>query len=173
MKKRTSVIDLTPLLDVVFVILFLFIAKASTKNNKTIQEKEDIIAEQIQTISQLENQNNNLQSINNELSNINNFNLYASIVDITFIEKKNNMEIIISSNDNKHINIPFKPSSAESKNKLLDSLNQIKREDSNPIIIVFSYDENTIHREDYFSIYNTILEFQKNCESVFYNEKTK
>jgi len=163
-KRKQILVDLTPLLDVILIILFMFVARAeaagSSNNLSSEQKKLDNTKKEYEKIQR---ETNSLQALDKACKTIT-----VSIKSekdsdkrslIIQLEKEDEEKIEIDSNDTTY-----------AKNKLKTKLNDefLKLKDDEKIaLIVFQYDNNLVYNSDYNFVDEVLKKVQKGNEKIY------
>lgn len=182
MRKRKSVIvELTSLLDVIFIMLFMVMNQSQTAAEEAQSNAAaEIAAAQVQLeameeevegyrviIDEVEADRLNLESIKNKLNSYEVFKEYAAIISVSVLEHSYKRTIIVE-NGGEAVNTDFNWDNMDyAESALTDTLNGCIKDSENPVFIVFSYDGDKIYRQDYNMISEVMTEVQGGYENVY------
>jgi len=182
MRKRKSVfIELTSLLDVIFIMLFMVmnrsqnavaeaknnaeqeIAAAKTQVSEMAEERDDYKA----ILGEVEEERENLALMENRIESLESFSEYARIVSVYILDGGYKRSIKIA--DDKEIaSIDFSSENLDyGKNELILSLNNYIESDDTPVFITFTYHSDKIYRQDYNMISEAITSVHAGFDDVY------
>lgn len=169
MRKRNkfhhSEINLTPLLDVLFSILFI-IMLTSRQNEDSLNRQ---VQEQTNQIEQMEQQ---LIVRENQLNSYDLYHTEAIIITLSNFKDKQIHKLIISEGlEKKEIEtITLGSHKIENTNNRLEKciLNIIQKTDNQPIYIVFHCDKSCIYTDEYNAISMKLEKLQTDNKEIFY-----
>lgn len=158
-RRRQTIIELTPLLDVILILLFLMIAQNAAASAKAQESAAASVGEARDAMHVMEEEMGRLEQENavlrNELSGYEGFTEYALRVSLTYS---------CDDDDEKHIYVTFAGAGDENRQPLDISYgwdtarygenalrSGLKRELTGeaPIYILFTYDAAEIYKDDY------------------------
>lgn len=191
MRKRKSVIiELTSLLDVIFIMLFMVMnqsqnAAAEAKNNAELEiaaaktqvsemaeERDDYKA----ILSEVEEERENLALMENRIESLESFSEYARIVSVYVLDGGYKRSIKIT-DESEIASIDFSSENIDyGKTELILTLNNYIKSEETPVFITFSYNSDKIYRQDYNIISEAITSVHSGFDDVyikFNDEKTK
>lgn len=182
MRKRKSVIvELTSLLDVIFIMLFMVMNRSQTAAEEAQSNAEaEVAAAQVQVetmkeevesyriiIDEVEADRLNLESIKNKLNSYEVFKKYASIISVSVLDHSYKRTIMVENGDSA-VNTDFNWDNMDyAKNALSETLNSCIKDSENPVFIVFSYNGDKIYRQDYNMVSEVMTEVQGGYENVY------
>lgn len=182
MRKRKSVIvELTSLLDVIFIMLFMVMNQSQTAAEEAQSNAAaEIAAAQVQVeemqeeiegyriiIDETETDRKNLESIKNKLNSYEVFAEYASIVSVSVLDNSYKRTIIVE-NGGETVSIDFDWDNMDyAESALAETLNNCITDSENPVFIVFSYNGDKIYRQDYNMVSEVMTEVQGDYENVY------
>lgn len=182
MRKRKSVIvELTSLLDVIFIMLFMVMNQSQTAAEEAQSNAAaEIAAAQVQVeemqeeiegyriiIDETETDRKNLESIKNKLNSYEVFAEYASIVSVSVLDNSYK-RTIIAENSGETVSIDFSWDNMDyAESALAETLNNCITDSENPVFIVFSYNGDKIYRQDYNMVSEVMTEVQGDYENVY------
>ncbi len=182
MRKRKSVIvELTSLLDVIFIMLFMVMNQSQTAAEEAQSNAAaEIAAAQVQVeemqeeiegyriiIDETETDRKNLESIKNKLNSYEVFAEYASIVSVSVLDNSYKRTIIVE-NSGETVSIDFSWDNMDyAESALAETLNNCITDSENPVFIVFSYNGDKIYRQDYNMVSEVMTEVQGDYENVY------
>lgn len=168
--RGSEEVNLTPLLDVLFSILFIVMfagAKIQNDNTENVEAMQTEISELNNEINEL---NNEVTAYKNQETSYDSFLEDALIVTVDNIKSNNkhilrifaagyeDEEIILGINNTDNIK---KRLNGYFENILIDKAEQ-------PIYIVYNCDDENIYKTEFDSINSTLLTLEKNNKEVFY-----
>lgn len=182
MRKRKSVIiELTSLLDVIFIMLFMVMnqsqnAAAEAKNNAELEiaaaktevsqmaeERDDYKA----ILSEVEEERENLEYMENRIESLESFSEYARIISVYILDGGYKRSIKIA-DEGEIASIDFNSENMDyGKNKLILALNDYIKSDETPVFITFSYHSDKIYRQDYNMISEAITSVHAGFDDVY------
>ena len=182
MRKRKSVIiELTSLLDVIFIMLFMVMnqsqnAAAEAKNNAELEiaaaktevsqmaeERDDYKA----ILSEVEEERENLEYMENRIESLESFSEYARIVSVYILDGGYKRSIKIA-DEGEIASIDFSSENMDyGKNELVLALNDYIKSDETPVFITFSYHSDKIYRQDYNMISEAITSVHAGFDDVY------
>lgn len=168
-RRREIAIDLTALLDVILIILFMFVVRSTTEVTTT--ENNVKVSNEIQQVESLKEENTNLkkQIITNSVLDD------TCLVMTIFVENEeednNKRKLNIKSNTTDVEKVEYNwENISYAKNKLKDKLYTTFKEvkDTNQmILIVFQYNENKIFNTDYKFVDSVLKDISENHEDIY------
>lgn len=177
-KRRQISTELTPLLDVIMIILFIIISGNNEAVEKAETEKEEIYS-QMQSVSDefektLEENNDRLNQAENIISGYEMFDKLAVIISLSIENQSDDSRKILISSDNETSTVSYSWDNMRyGENSLNASLeNYIKSADERPVFITFSYKSSEIYLRDYNMISSVMDNIQSKSENIYimYNE---
>lgn len=182
MRKRKSVIiELTSLLDVIFIILFMVmnqsqtaaeeaknnaetqIAAAKTEVSQMAKERDSYIA----ILDETEKERENLALMENRIESLESFSEYAHIVSVYVLDGGYKRSIKIT-DENEIASIDFSNENIDiGKNVLISELKNYIEGSENPVFITFSYNSDKIYRKDYNMISEAITAVHAEYDDVY------
>ncbi|MBQ8613962.1 MAG: hypothetical protein IJ416_07095 [Ruminiclostridium sp.] len=182
MKKRKSVIvELTSLLDVIFIMLFMVMNRsqnAAAQAQNTAAQEIAAAQSQVQTMQEevdgyreimdeVEAEREKLQTMNSKLNSYEVFDEYATIVSVFVIDNTYKRTIKVD-NSVEAVNIDFDWDNMDYAGKSLEeALNSCINDSVNPVFIVFSYNGDKLYRQDYNLVSETMTSVQGGYENVY------
>lgn len=184
-KRREISTELTPLLDVIMIMLFIIISRSYDAVEKAENEKEQAYNE-IQAVSESfesekseleKDAEENIEKLNhaeNIIEGYKNFDKLALIISVSINNKSDETrDIIISNGESRDIisygwdNMRY---GENSLNVIFDDY--IKSADERPVFISFNYKSSEIYIRDYNMITSVIDNIQSRNENIYivYNE---
>ena len=180
-KRKTVIVELTSLLDVIFIMLFMVmnrsraaaeeaqstaameIAEAQTRV-EAMQEEVDGYRE---LIEETEVERASLESMQSKLNSYEVFKEYAVIVSIHVLDNTYKRTITVDDGSQK-TNIDFNWDNMDyAEESLSDTLNNCIYTAENPVFIVFSYNGDKLYRQDYNLVSEVMTEVQSGYENVY------
>lgn len=169
-RRREIAIDLTALLDVILIILFMFVVR-STAEVTTSTENNDKVKNETQQVKLLKEENANLKKQITTNSVLDDTCMVLTIF-VENEEEDNNKRKLNIKTDTTEVeqveynwdNIPY------AKNKLKDRLKTTFEEvkDTNQmILIVFQYNKNKIFNTDYKFVDSVLKDISDNKEDIY------
>lgn len=167
--KRRTILDFTPLLDVILIILFLVLMTSATSHAKEVEEKD-----------------NNLQALHEQVFRLSSEvqELKSQVIPSTptedawlaaYSEDIAKMELRYPTNPNKAMVMVYedgseylKPQADDLKEWLQKAINRSPRDVK---ILSFSYDDDSIFWRDYESIRNTLIQVSRNDKTLIFRER--
>ncbi len=189
MKKRQNItVELTPLLDVILIILFLIITENNAKSEELKSAAEKEISGYVTQIDSLKNslgektgelnkKSSEIDEKDNIISGYARFDELSTIISV-FVgknyEKDGGRIIYISDGENtEHISFNW-DNMRYAENSLKHSLSEkIKNASGNPVFITYNYDRDETYQRDYELISETLSEINEKYVFVSINEKTE
>ncbi len=180
-KHRDVAIELTPLLDVIMILLFLIMMNNSTASKDAKKKADEKVAEaqaQVQEIEEklesVELEKLELQEKNERLSSraegLEVFKEYASIVTISVMYSEKYKRLILINNDGTDETVSYDDKSLKyGENTLNSKLSEIVGDSGHPVFLVFTYDENVILHYDREMISSVLTKLQS--ENVYIQTK--
>lgn len=182
MRKRKSVIvELTSLLDVIFIMLFMVMNQSQTAAEEAQSDAAaEVAAAQVQVeameeevegyrviIDEVEADRLNLESIKNKLNSYEVFEEYATIISISVLDHSYKRTIIVE-NGGETVNTDFSWDNMDyAESSLNETLNSCIKDSENPVFIVFSYNGDKIYRQDYNMVSEVMTKVQGGYENVY------
>lgn len=157
MKFKEMIVDLTPLLDVILILMFMVIASSSQVSNEQItaleQEVQNLESTQIPTT---ETERVWYQTYQEAIGKIN----------IVFQSSVDAEPMYIVLEDGSTI---YKPETQDLQEWLISYINQIEED---VVIVAFSYDNEAIYLRDYRNIVSAITRIDQSLDkTVVYKEQ--
>lgn len=182
MRKRKSVIvELTSLLDVIFIMLFMVMNQSQTAAEEAQNNADAVIAAaqaQVEAmkdevedyriiIDEVEADRLNLESIKNKLNSYEVFKEYATIISVSVLDHSYKRTIMVENSD-EAVNTDFDWDNMDYAESILsETLNSCIKDSENPVFIVFSYNGDKIYRQDYNMVSEVMTEVQGGYENVY------
>ena len=182
MRKRKSVIvELTSLLDVIFIMLFMVMNQSQTAAEEAQSDAAaEVAAAQVQVeameeevegyrviIDEVEADRLNLESIKNKLNSYEVFEEYATIISVSVLDHSYKRTIIVE-NGGETVNTDFSWDNMDyAESSLNETLNSCIKDSENPVFIVFSYNGDNIYRQDYNMVSEVMTKVQGGYENVY------
>lgn len=187
-KRKNVVVELTSLLDVIFIMLFMVMNQSqntaaeaqSTAENQIaaaqvqVEEAQRQAEEYRQIVDETAKERENLEYTKNRLEGYEVFAEYAEIVTVYIVDEGYKRSIRVA-DDNEIAAVDFDWDNMDYGRKTLtEELQKFIDSTDNPVFITFTYDSNRIFRQDYNMISETITEVQAKHEDVYikFNDKT-
>lgn len=180
-KRKSVVVELTSLLDVIFIMLFMVMnrsqaAAAEAQNTAA----EEISAAQVQVeemqqevdsyreiISEVEAERAELEAMNSKLNSYEVFDEYATIVSVTVVDNIYKRTIRVDGGS-ETVDIDFTWDNMDYAGEALgDALNNCIKDSENPVFIVFSYNGDKLYRQDYTLVSFVMTEVHSGYENVY------
>lgn len=180
-KRKSVVVELTSLLDVIFIMLFMVMnrsqnAAAQAQNTAAAeiaaaQSQVEIMQEEVEgyrdIIDEVEAERANLESAKNKLSSLETFREYATIVSV-FVLDNTYKRTIITDNGGDRSEIDFNWDNMDyASDTLKENLYGYIKDNENPVFIVFSYNGDKLYRQDYALVSEVMTEVQGGYENVY------
>ena len=181
-KHRDVAIELTPLLDVIMILLFLIMMNNSAASKNAKKDAAEKVAEaqaQVQEIEEklesVEQEKLELREKNERLSSraegLEVFKEYARIVTVSVMySDKYKRMVLISDGENDDTVIFDDKSLKYGENTLNSKLSEIVSDSEHPVFLIFTYDENVILHYDREMISSVLTKLQS--ENVYIQTKT-
>lgn len=182
MRKRKSVIvELTSLLDVIFIMLFMVMNQSRTAAEEAQSNAAaEVAAAQVQVeameeevegyrviIDEVEADRLNLESIKNKLNSYEVFEEYATIISVSVLDHSYKRTIVVE-NGGEAVTADFSWDNMDyAENTLDEMLNSCIKDSENPVFIVFSYNGDKIYRQDYNMVSEVMTQVQGGYENVY------
>ena len=194
MKRRKSVvIELTSLLDVIFIMLFMVMndsrnaayeaQSSAEKEVANIQAEAEIMRNEYshqldeyeKMLTELESERENIEYMQNRIDSYQQFDEYAEIISVYILDSGYKRSIRVADGKTAEV-IDFDSDNISYGGKTLEStLNGYIDNSANPVFIVFSYDSNNIYIRDYNMVSAAITNVQGNYDNVYikFNDTAK
>lgn len=168
-RRRQTIIELTPLLDVILILLFLVIsqnaqatARAQESAAASVGEAQEKVREMENEVTRLEQEN---EILSNEIVGYQGFTEYAERVSVTYRSdpsgKKHIYVTFAGAEDADALDISYGWNSARyGENALRNGLKQRLESEEYPVFIVFTYDADVIYKEDYDMIAGVLADLK-------------
>lgn len=157
MFKHEMTIDLTPLLDVVLILLFMILMTQNTTTQETITALQD-------EVSQLEQ--NQLPTNQSEEAWLRTFQESIGKINIVYPTDPTNNNIFAIGEDDY---LSVKSDTVDLSTWLIQ---QVERFEEDVIIVNFSYNNDTIYYQDYLNMVNAITALDKEFDqTIVYREE--
>lgn len=157
MFKHEMTIDLTPLLDVVLILLFMILTTQNTTTQETITALQD-------EVSQLEQ--NQLPTNQSEEAWLRTFQESIGKINIVYPTAPTNNNIFAIGEDDY---LSVKSDTVDLSTWLIQ---QVQRFEEDVIIVNFSYNNDTIYYQDYLNMVNAITALDKEFDqTIVYREE--
>ncbi len=182
MKRRKSVIvELTSLLDVIFIMLFMVMSRSENTAAEAQQKAEnEIVSAQAQVsemeetlnnykgiLKETEAERNNLEYVNNKLESYEKFSEYAKILSVYVVDGGYKRILVVADNENK-VEIDYGwDNMGYAEKSLSEELEKQIKSTENPVFISFNFDSDKIYRQDYNMITEAITAVQSGYEHVY------
>ena len=163
-KYGAEEINLTPLLDVLFTVLFIVMLAGTQQQAKSSKETQDMQGQ----MDRLQEQVSSYESMDNA------YTMYASEAVILSVDniKRGEQHIlrINNSDSNEMEEIVLGINSTESTKKRIDSYIEklVEAKENQPVYIVFTCDEYNIYKIEYDAIDAAFKELERSNKEVFY-----
>lgn len=169
-RRREITVELTPLLDVILIMLFLIMSQSSEAAEQTKQEAEQKVSNMECQVEDLRETNAELES---RLDSYAAFDEYARIISIDISNKTDGNRMIIVSDGEHTERIEFDWESMRyGENSLrAELIKSIDAWKDMPVFIVFNYDSSGIYRRDYEMITSVIDTIEYENVYIKYNER--
>lgn len=181
MRRRENAVELTPLLDVILIMLFLIISRsrdeaqlASDEADARIRESEAAYSEEIAAAradleavqGELSEARERLYYADNRIHAYEKFDRYSVIVSISLRETDEGREIYISDgSETRRISFDW-DNMRYGENSLKNALG--KYDDSEyPVFMVFSYDSSRVYQRDFDMISSVLSSVQADNGNVY------
>ncbi|MDD7428276.1 MAG: hypothetical protein SOU50_03965 [Oscillospiraceae bacterium] len=179
MRRRNSIgIELTPLLDVILIILFLIITRNSAETERIAEEYEQSEQQHIENEARLEAEleNSRQQSADAEniISGYESFDEYSVIIAVGITRRSDGTRTVsVSENgDTSYITYGW-DNLRYGENALKAELeNMISSAEDRPVFISFNYDENDIYLRDHQLISSVLDDLGGDDLYIKYNTLT-
>lgn len=168
-RRREIAIDLTALLDVILIILFMFVVRSTTAEQTTVDSTtlENNESKQIESLKK-ENENLKKQITTNSVLDD------TCLVMTITIEgqddgNKRQLGITKGTTDVEKVDYDW-DNISYAKNKLKDKLNQAFKNinDTNQmILIIFQYDKNKVYNTDYKFVDSVLKDIQEDKDDIY------
>ena len=194
MKRRKSVvIELTSLLDVIFIMLFMVMndsrsaayeaQSSAEKEVANIQAEAEIMRNEYsqqldeyeKILTELESERENIEYMQNRIDSYQQFDEYAEIISVYILDSGYKRSIRVADGKTAEV-IDFDSDNISYGGKTLEStLNGYIDNSANPVFIVFSYDSNNVYIRDYNMVSAAITNVQGNYDNVYikFNDTAK
>lgn len=170
-------VDLTPLLDVILIMLFLIMSQsrdtAREAQEQIMEAKAAYAAEMSDIKGELENARQELDDAREELYYADNrihayekFDRFSLIVSLSLRETEGDREIYISDGTGTRSILFDWDSMRYGENALKNALGKYK-DSSEPVFIVFSYDSAKIYQRDYDMVSSVMSSVQSGSENIY------
>lgn len=187
-KRKNVVVELTSLLDVIFIMLFMVMNQSRSTAAEAEHTAESAVAaaevrvaeaetkaeEYRKILNETAEERENLEYIRNRLSGYEIFSEYAQIITVYIVDEGYKRSIRVA-DDSEIAAIDFDWDNMDYGRKTLSAeLEKFIDSTENPVFITFTYDSNRIFRQDYNMISETITAVQAQHEDVYikFNDKT-
>ncbi len=186
-KRKNVVVELTSLLDVIFIMLFMVMNQSRSTAAEAehtaesavaaaevrVQEAEKQAEEYKKILDETAEERENIEYIQNRLSGYEIFTEYAEIISVYVVNEGYKRSIRVA-DDSEIAAIDFNWENMEHGEKALsDRLKKLIDSTENPVFITFTYDSNRIFRQDYNMITDTVTAVQAEYDDVYikFNDK--
>lgn len=175
-RKTVHEINLTPLLDVLFSILFI-VMMLGMQNEKTIEvDHQQQISKKDQEISQMNEENSHLKeqvtNYRNQMSSYDKYEEEAVIVTVTNRMNEENHYLIVKQgiNQNELENIQLGVDKTENTKMRINELisTMVQATDNQPVYVVFYCDKGNIYTTEYRAIVEAFNQLQTKYKEVFF-----
>ena len=184
-RRRRLILELTPLLDVILIMMFFILMQntqlTDKKQSEAQQEVEDIresLSEALEDAGELESRygaelsdmKENLEAARDQIGSFESFKEYCKIITISVINKDSGNRTILITDGEKEKSISFGWNDLlYAKNSFKDSVRGFIRETDvgMPSFLVFHYRADTIFRRDYELISEVLGEITEENSSVY------
>ena len=172
MKRRRDIaIELTPLLDVILILLFLIMSGSSKANedvkaqaDKEVSVMEEQVREYEDKFRELDETSKKLLEENNELaakvSGYEAFSEYARIITISYTLSDDGSRSVVIDNEGDLKLISFNWDSIRYGESTVKSTLDELIETDGPVFIAFVYNNNRIYKSDYEMLSSLIIGYQ-------------
>lgn len=173
--RKTSqiVIELTPLLDVIMIILFLILSESQNNTEQIIKETNDTINVQESIISQLQDDvnasNEELELARGKLAAYEFFNEYADIVTIRVINTDVDSRKIVINGKDANETIEFNWDNMTYAENAFKGIIDQYNNSTTPIFITLSYNSETMFKQDYDFIINILQKVDNDLIYIKYD----
>ena len=179
MKRRNSIgIELTPLLDVILIILFLIITQNTAETERLSEEYEQTEQQYIENTNRLEAEleNSRQQSADTEniISGYESFDEYSVIIAVGITRRSDGTRTVSVSENGEISHISYGWDNLRyGENALKAELEKhISSAEDRPVFISFNYDENDIYLRDYQLISSVLDDLDGDNLYIKYNKLT-
>ncbi|MGN0690757.1 MAG: hypothetical protein ACI4K7_00220 [Oscillospiraceae bacterium] len=179
MRRRNSIgIELTPLLDVILILLFLVMTRNTAETERIAEEYEASEQQHIENESRLEAEleNSRLQTSDAEniISGYESFDEYSVIIAVGITRSSDGTRTISLSEKGEISHISYGWDNLRyGENALKAELeNMISSAEERPVFISFNYDENDIYLRDYQLISSVLDDLDGDSLFIKYNKLT-
>ena len=179
MRRRNSIgIELTPLLDVILIILFLIITRNSAETERIAEEDEQAeqhhIENEARLEAELEDSRQQSADAENIISGYESFEEYSVIIAVGITRKSDGTRTVTLSENGEISHISYGWDSLRyGENALRAELeNMISSAGDRPVFISFNYDEDDIYLRDHQLISSVLDDLDGDNLFIKYNELT-
>ena len=182
MRRRKSVIvELTSLLDVIFIMLFMVMTRNQAATEQAQENAEKSVAEMQTVVSEYEDkfteyqaildetaeERENIASMQSRLESMEQFGEMARIVTVYIYDSGYKRSIKLET-DGETAAVDFDSGNMDyARKKFTAELDGVVKESPYPVFIIFSYDNDKIYRRDYELVTEVIGEVQGGYENVY------
>lgn len=188
-KRKSVVVELTSLLDVIFIMLFMVMNRSQTAAEEAqntarqeisaaqsqVEEMQTEVDSYREIIDEVEAERANLESVKNKLNSYEIFDEYASIVSVFVIDNTYKRTIKVESGG-EAVTIDYGWDNMDYASQALEkALNDCIADSGNPVFIVFSYNGDKLYRQDYTLVSDVMTEVHGGYENVYikFNDTAK
>lgn len=180
-KRKSVVVELTSLLDVIFIMLFMVmnrsqVAAEEAQNTAAeeisaaqtqVEEMQQEVDSYREIMSEVEAEREKLESINSKLNSYEVFDEYATIVSVFVVDNTYKRTIKVECGT-ESLNIDFDWDNMDyAEVTLAETLNGCIKDSENPVFIVFSYNGDKLYRQDYNLVSGVMTEVHGGYENVY------
>lgn len=180
-KRKTVIVELTSLLDVIFIMLFMVMNKSEAASEAAQKKAEDeiaaadmIVSEMEETVSgyedilkETEEERNNLANVKNRLESYESFDEYAKILSVYIVDGGYKRSINVAAGEEIFTADYSWDNMDYAGSELKKSLTEHIGDGKTPVFISFSYNGDKIYRQDYNMITEVMTEVQSGYEHVY------
>ncbi|MGN1415319.1 MAG: hypothetical protein ACI4XF_00610 [Oscillospiraceae bacterium] len=179
MKRRSSIgIELTPLLDVILILLFLVITQNNAETERIAEEydrsEQQYIENTARLEAELENSRQQSADAENIISGYESFEEYSVIIAVGITRRSDGTRTVTLSENGEISHISYGWDSLRyGENALRAELeNMISTAGDRPVFISFNYDENDIYLRDHQLISSVLDDLDGDNLFIKYNDLT-
>lgn len=180
-KRKSVVVELTSLLDVIFIMLFMVMNRSQTAAEEAentarqeisaaqsqVEEMQNEVDGYREIISEVEAERANLEAVKHKLNSYEVFDEYASIVSVYVIDNTYKRTIKVET-VGEAVTIDYGWENMDyAEETLKKALNDCISDSENPVFIVFSYNGDKLYRQDYTLVSEVMTEVHGGYENVY------
>lgn len=180
-KRKSVVVELTSLLDVIFIMLFMVMNRSQTAAEEAentarqeisaaqsqVEEMQNEVDGYREIISEVEAERANLEAVKHKLNSYEVFDEYASIVSVYVIDNTYKRTIKVET-VSEAVTIDYSWENMDyAEETLKKALNDCISDSENPVFIVFSYNGDKLYRQDYTLVSEVMTEVHGGYENVY------